>query len=451
MALECAHCGARCDDGATRCPKCLRTTHLEKVAAPVPTRVPAPRAALFAAGGVIALLGAGAAVFLLRAPPSPTRVMPSSVPTGAGDPLEVGAELAPQVAQLRGVADVTARARRAGELVQAARRAQMFSEGDEPPPPRAPDLVWRLLPRATERVTELDLARLVAAMLRASGVANAFVALRTAPVRPDEPIDPTGVLGRYGVRVNDHLVDVVTGALLPAATSANTPLPAVALAGAISAQAAVETSARGAREQALQYANAAVEAWPDAPVPLAARAQVWVDVGGSSGITLADADLTAASAMRDDAPYHMARARLLLAQSRLVEAAMEARRAAVMAPAWGTAMLATHAFRDVYAHLDAGAAPGCAGLRAARAPWTDDAYALCGDGVDAATRAAAGQRMLTTSRDPLRVAWATLGLPDVRASQVAERVTASARPELARWLVLLGRADLLVEPQDAGR
>ncbi len=208
----------------------------------------------------------------------------------------------------------------------------------------------------------------------------------------------------------------------------------------------------GGRDRAVEYATAGVHLSHDSPTALAARARVWIEAGGTSGAALAEADLQAAVSQRDDPSLHMARARLLLLQGRVGEAGVSAARAARRASAWGTAALAVLALRDALAAADAGAPDGCAMLQAARAPWTDDAYALCSPGTSPEVRQGAARRMLDASRDPLRVAWAAAALE--APSALRDRVRPSQRDELARWLVLLRRPELasrVVDAHDAGR
>lgn len=455
MALECAHCGHRCDDDAARCPKCLRSQLVAAAQPPAKSKRPP-----FVVIAIFAISGLTATLAVLnsrnRAPgASSTPAVPSGVPADAQDPLAVGAELQPLIARLRALRDPTARARAAGVAVHERRRAAMMGEDDVIPPPRSPDLVWRLLPAERERFTELDLARLLAAALRAAGDASATVVERLAGSRPDLPADPTGSLGSYGVKVGEHVLDVATGTLLAAADAPHRALTSVDLAGAVSSQSALELATTGGgRDRAVQYANAGVQAARDAPMALAARARVWIEAGGSGGESLAEADLQAAVSQRDDPALQMLRARLLLLQGRLGEAATAATRAARRAPAWGTPALALFALRDVLRAADAGAVDGCAALRGAQAAWTDDAYALCADGTTAAVRASAARRLLDASRDPLRVAWAASALDAGELRALRDRVRVTQRPELARWLLLLRRPDLaqlVSDAPDAGR
>jgi hypothetical protein len=413
------------------------------------TEAPAPRShRARVAVAVVALLlvvGGGGAWHTLRSRRALDRVrpIPTEVPPQANDPLVAGAELQEAVARVRAEHDPVARARRAAELVHQRRQAAVVGEGEAVPPPRSPDLVWRVLPSAQERVSSLDLARLVATLLRAAGDASVTVAERTAPARSDEPVDPTGMLGSFVVRAGDHVVEVADGALTAQGSVAHRSLDSAALAGAIAAQSALElATSRGPRDRALAYASAAVDAWGSSPTPLLARARVWIEVGGSSGLDLADSDLRAAIALRDDPAAHLARARVLLAMDRLAEAATESLRAARMAPAWGTAGLAMIALRPVLERLDASAPGGCDGLRRARAPWTDDAYALCAPDVADDTRRSSATRLLAGSDDPLRAAWAVRTLGPDAARSLHDRLRSGPQREAARWLVLLGRGEL---------
>lgn len=445
MALECAHCGNRCDDGATRCPKCLRTTHLVPVATPPPRRSPWP--AVGVALGALALAG-GAAAFFLRRPPAPPP-LPINAPASASDPLAAGEELAPLVARARAEREPVARARLVAAEVHRRRAAALAGDDEPTPPPRAPSLLWRVLPDARERVTELDLARLIAAALHAAGD-PAAVAERTAPPRPDDALDPTGARGSYVVTAGDHVVEPALGTLVGRGDVRHRPLAERALVGAVSAQAALELADAGADPaRAIEYANAAVEAWPDSPHPLAARARVWRAAGASGGLDSALNDLRAAVAVRDDAALHLLLARVALVRDDLAGAVAAASRAATLAPGWGTASAALLALHDVAIRLDAGAPNGCARLRTARAPWTDDAYALCAPDVAADVRTAAARRLLDASRDPLRVALAASALPAGPVATLTARVAPHERRELAAWLLLLGRGDLLA-PGDGG-
>lgn len=332
MALECTQCGHRCDDDATRCPKCLRTQLLAVADAPPPSKkMPAAVLAIFALAGLTATF----AVLHSRDRPAASSgpALPQGAPASAQDPLAAGPELAPLVARLRGIPDATARARAAGEAVTQRRRAGLLGEDEVIPPPRAPDLVWRLLPSATERFTELDLARLVTAVLRAAGDPEARVAERLAGSRPDVPADPTGSLGSYGVKVGAHLLDVATGTLLAASDAPHHALDDAMVSAAVSSQSGIELATTGGgRDRAVQYATAAVQASRDAPTALAARARVWIEAGGSGGINLAEADLQAAVSQRDDPALQLLRARVLLLGGRVGEAALAASRAPTPTP-----------------------------------------------------------------------------------------------------------------------
>ncbi len=440
MALECAHCGARCEDGSTRCPRCLRTTHLAEVVEKAPPRSSRVRVVAIAASLVVA--AGAAAVVTMRRPSTPsTPAIPAHVAPSAADPLAVETpELRAVVDRLKAISDATARARSAAEGVHRRRAAQVASDGATSPPPRSPDLVWRLLPSQREWVTELDLARLVAALLRASGDARAVVAERTAPARPDEPL---GARGSFVVVTGESVVEVTQGALVGASSLRVSALSDAALAGAISAQAALETASSGAsHDRAVQYANAAVEAGGDSPAPLAARARLWMLAGASGGLPLAESDLRAAVAMRDDASLELDLARVLLLRDDVLNASRAATRAASMAPAWGDGAVALLAFRDVDAQLDAGAPDGCAQLRHARAPWTDDAYALCARETPEATRAASARRLFEASRDPLRAAFAATFLGADAAASIRRALPVTDQRECTAWLALLGRPDL---------
>lgn len=447
MALECAHCGARADEGTTRCPQCLRSTGLVQIPAQ-PTRRPRRGALLvgvavslataLTAGGVLALRaqrhrGSDALLTRLR----------SVSGADLAPVLEVGAECAPLVTLVRGAGDDLARARAVMDAVSremSASGARRALTSDEAPPARSPDAIYRALRTREGRVTDLDLARLEAAVLRASGT-RATVAERGAAPREDEPADPSGVFGSYVVLVGDYAVDVASAELVPARDTRPRPLDERALRGAMLAQSALaEAALGGRRDRALSLADAAVEAWPEGAVPLATRAVVTLAVGSSSGLALAERDLSAAIALRDEAPLHLMRARLLLTHPGLGAGSVETEVNAAFrrARAWGPAALALVALGTQ--GPDAG--DPCAPLGPPREEWTDDALVICrrASQPEEQVRAAA-LRLMASSRDPLRVAYAALG----GAPGASARVSAQEREELARWLLILGRADLAAE------
>lgn len=364
--------------------------------------------------------------------------------------LEGGAALAPWVERVRQTPSGSARARTLVELIQGRRRASVVIEGDAIPAPRSPDRLFAVIAVEGERVTELDLARLAVAVLRDAGERQAMVVERTAARRPDEPVDPTAAVGGFMARVGDDVLDVARGTLVPVAQIAHRPLSEGELNGAIAAQAACESAESGVRDRAVEYANAAVQSWPTSPVPWMARAHVWRLVGASSGASLAEQDLRAAIALREDASADLARARVMVTDQRYADAAFAARRALTLAPGWGPAALAVLALAHVAQPADAGSLDGCAALRNARTPWTDDAFALCSEGTPDRVRAQAADRLLASATDPLRVAFAAAH----GASNFLPRVRISERREAAAWLALLGHPELArpwIDPGDAGR
>lgn len=447
MSLECAHCGTRVDDNATRCPKCLRTALLSVASAPKAlTRKQKLTYAAIGCATVLSLGAMGITVASYRARPTTGGTAAVNVP-GALEPLVDSPELSPLITRLRREQSPTARARLAITEVKNRRRAHLADEDSPVPPPRSPTLVWRLLPSAQGVVTELDLARLVATLLRGAGD-PAEVVERTGPLREGEPTTMAPWLGAYMVRTGEQLVDLDAGTVLPASEFRHTVLSPTELGGAIAAQAAVEAAGvSGMNDRALEWARSAVEAWTNSPTPLAARAHTWLLVGASSGLDLADQDLRAAIALRDDGPLHFARARVLLARSDIMGAALESRRAASMARDWGTANLAVRAFSTVLSRLDAGTLTdlGCPGLERSRAPWTDDAYALCSSTADSVTRNSAAQRLIEHSHAPLRLAWAAHTLRTDSLTALRSRLSAPMLRETSRWMSLLGDADLASE------
>jgi hypothetical protein len=439
MALECAHCGTRSDDETTRCPRCLRTTHLVAIESEVKTP---RRLSRWIPGGVAALALVAGMVMVRNRTQRVVALPPPEVAPMGQSPLRVESpELRAVAERIRSEHDATARARMAAEMVHQRRAASVVTDEGDVSPPRGPDLLWRLLPSRTEHVTELDLARLTTALLEAAGDTTVHVAERSTSARPDEPMDASGVLGSYVVVSGEHVIEPTQGTLVSVSTVRHHVLTAVTLAGAVSAQAALELAVGGAgKERALQYANAAVAAWPESAVPLAARARVWLLTGGTSGQTLAESDLRAAVSLHDDAALHMLLARLAIARDDVRTAASEVRRAATMAPAWGVPAVALLALRSVLVALDAGAVDGCGALRSARAPWTDDAYALCDTGSSETVRMTAARRMLDTHSDALRLAYASsvVGNADV----ILRKTRPFERREAALWLTLFGHPEL---------
>lgn len=390
--------------------------------------------------GAVVVLAAGAVGLYLKTHPRAPEAPPVEGPAlaSADDPLQSGPELRPLAERLRAESNPSARLRQVTDALRARQRARL-AEPDEPTPaPRSPTELWRALQEPSAAVTELDLCRLAVTLLREAGSAEAQVVERQAPSRRGEPVDPSGARGSFLVALGDHATDVALATLVARSEAPGEALTARALSAAVRVQAALAASARGDRQEAVAHASSAVEAWPTSPTPLAARARVWLEVGGSGGLSLADGDLRAAVALRDDASYHLARARLALRDDRLGEAALEASRARRLAPGWGSAALAVLALGPVLAHLDAGVSDGCQGLRDARAPWTDDAYALCAEGVPEDVRLASARRLLGSARDPLVLAAAAVH----GATGLSGRVGARDRPETAAWLRAFGRPDL---------
>jgi hypothetical protein len=364
----------------------------------------------------------------------------ASTPAVGPDPLALdGTELGPLIERVRAERDLAARARLAATEVHRRRSAALVTDDAPTPLPRTPDLVWRVLPASQEAVTELDIACLMTAVLRAAGEASVSVAERTAPSRADEPTDASGTRGSYVVVVGDHVIEPFDGSLIGSASVRHRVLSPAALSGARAVQEALALAEAGqAGDRATQRATAAVDAWPDAPTALAARARVWLLVGASGAAPLAERDLRAAVSMRDDPALHLSLARLALVGGDLAGAARATQRAARYAPAWGSAAVALHALAPVLAQLDAGTIDACGLLRNARAPWTDHAYTLCRPTVSDVARTEAARRLLEGSRDPLRVAYALTKLPVREARARIERMGAHDRREATAWLLLMG-------------
>ncbi|MBL8601527.1 MAG: hypothetical protein JNK72_06350 [Myxococcales bacterium] len=362
--------------------------------------------------------------------------------------------MSPEAAALtRAASTPSARLRVLGERLQARRRARWVSGGDGVPPPRSPAQVWEALARPETAVTELEVARLAAALLRGCGD-SAEVALRERPRRREHSRSDVAALGSWLVRSGDQLLDLGSMMVLGASAVPHTVLNSVQLAAALDAAAAIEVStAAEGRAAALGRAESAVNGWRDGWLPLAARATVWVNVGASSGLDHAARDLSAAIALSDDAGLHLARARVLLGQRRLVEVAFETQRALQMAPGFTEAAMASMLLHRVYAQLDGGAPSGCEALHLAHQPTADLASVLCAEGQSEASRAQAATQLVARSTDPLVLAYAGRALGPSAAPTLRQKTTlAAARRELVGWLEAAGESALLAAlvPQDGG-
>src|SRR5580693_2382648 len=131
MSVECAHCGTRCPDGTTRCPKCLRTTHLEAApAAPEPPPRGRRLGAVVAVGvGLAALAAVGVALS------RPHVATPLAV---TAPPATLGPDLTLLVDRAHAEHDRLARARMVAEAFQHRRTATVVSDDDPISHPRAP-------------------------------------------------------------------------------------------------------------------------------------------------------------------------------------------------------------------------------------------------------------------------------------------------------------------------
>ncbi len=461
MAMECAHCGARTeDDSARRCPRCLRATGLPPLGGGGGGGNRAGRPwVILAAVGLLVLASAGGTVWYVthRARPGANPLADLRRARGLAPedlpPLwDVGASSAPAVAAARsggtGASRASAVARWIGERLRGA-AMHVATRAEDVPPSRSIDGIARALGTNGARVTLLDMARLIVAAVRTSG-GRADVAERTRAARPGDPADPSGLVGSYIVVAESSAIELDDGTVIPARDAGARALDDAAVGAAMLAQSAIAAAAAGThRDRALAMADAAVQAWPQGVVPLAARAFVARAVGGSSGTAMAEQDLAAALALRDDASLHIVRIRLALTASsgdpRVIES--DARSAARGAPTWGTAALAA----AILLH-EADAGDPCAPLATAHDPWTADALEVCRstDGTPGDSTRAAAQRLLQSAGDDaMRIALAATG----GAEGFVARVRSQDRRELVAWLLLLGRPDLaraVAGPRDAG-
>jgi hypothetical protein len=418
------------------------------------TQAPASRSRLWIAATVLVVLIAAGVAFALRhrsvgsttqtqsrRPALDTHLVP--------DPFATGPQLASWVAAVREPRDSLARARVALDRITTSMQASgahlvVDTDGTGGIPRARPlDAIGAALTSRDGRVTTLDLARLETGVLRAAG-ADASMAEQTRSLRPDEPADPTGLLGRYAVVVGDHAVDVAAGTIVSSRDIGPRAIDDASVAGAMLAQSALADVLDGRdRSAAVVLADQAVQQWPDGAVPLATRARVNQVLGGPGAAAIARQDLDAALALRDEAPVHLLRARDALVAGRAETTIAEVQNALRRAPHWGEAALA---FAIVAPHVpDAG--DRCSALASARDEWAADAVLIChGD----ATASAAAERLAGITRDPIRLAFAAAA----GATAASSRVLAADRTELAAWLLLLGRADLasqLLAAPDAGR
>ena len=454
MALECAHCGTRVADGAVRCPQCLRGTGLVEIAA-APVRKPGSNAKL-AMGGLVALvvLGAVGSLVALRFPrgsPTPdTSALARSLHLGAEvpDAFATGSASAPWVSQVRGSNGDLVRARRALDLVTAAlSHAHLVDDAHDAPASRSIDDIVGALASADGRVTSLDLARVIAAVLRETGT-HAVVGEQIAAVRAGEAVDPSGVLGRYAAMVGDTAIDVYGRTLLGARDLHVRALDDRSVTGAMLAQSALNAGYTGApHDRLLALADGAVAAWRDGVVPLAVRAEAWRIAGASGGLALADQDLASALALRDEAPLHVMRARFALMGGRGDVAATEIRAALTRSRSYGLAALAG-AIANTEA-VDGG--DRCSALHDSGDSWAPLAWVICRGGVpNAPSVSDAARQLAAAGTDPMTLAYAAAAGAD----GVFARVHSYDRDELAVWLQALGRpdlADIAAGRVDAGR
>ncbi|MEI8254807.1 MAG: hypothetical protein WCJ30_03960, partial [Deltaproteobacteria bacterium] len=365
------------------------------------------------------------------------------------DPFATGPAAASWVSRLAGGGDLV-RARTALDLVASGLgHVRLVDDPHDAPASRAIDDVIRALATADGRVTSLDIARLVAGLLRAAGT-RARVAEITAGMRPGEPADPSAMLGRYVALVGDTAVDTAGHTLLPARELHAVAIDDGAVRGAMLAQSALNAAYGGAQhDRVLGLADGAVAAWRDGVVPLAVRAEAWRIAGSTGGLSLADQDLASAIAMRDEAPLHVLRARFALLAGRGDLAGTEIRAALARSRGFGPAALAA-AIAGIEA-VDGG--DRCRALHESGDPWTPFAWTVCrGDApAGAISITDAARQLATTSTDPMQLAYAAAA----GAEGVFARVRGTDRDELAAWLSALGRSDLARDaggsPRDAGR
>lgn len=454
MALECANCGTRVADDAVRCPQCLRSTGLVEIAV-APARRPGSVAKIAVAVGVavlaIAAIGTLVALRLRhRSPATEGSALARAMHADRDmpDPFATGTASAAWIAEVHGRSGDLVRARAALELVASAlSHARMVDDAHDAPAARSLDDVVRALGAADGRVTSLDLARLIAGLLRGAGT-NARVAEVTAGVRPGEPADPTGLLGRYVAVVGDTAVDVAGRTLLGARDLHAQVLDDRAVAGAMMAQSALNAGYSGARhDRVVALADGAVAAWRDGVVPLAVRAEAWHIAGASGGLQLADQDLASALALRNEAPLHLMRARFAIMGGRGDIAGEEIREALTRSRGYGLGALAA-AVAGTEA-VDGG--DRCAAIHDAGDNWAPFAWAICHGGAPGGLSAEdAARQLAAASTDPLPLAYAAAA----GAEGAFARVRSSDRDELAAWLLALGRSDLANQALgrgDAGR
>lgn len=440
MALECAHCGTRVAEGSSRCPHCLRSTALVEISVEPPAARGARTKIVAGLAVAVILVGAAGVLFAVR-----PRRLPASQGSALSrathaerdlaDPFATGSAAASWIHRLHDGDDLV-RARTTLDAVgPSLAHARLVDDPHEAPASRTIDDVIRALAAREGRVTSLDLARLVAGLLRAAGT-HARVAEITAGIRPGEPADPSALLGRYVAVVGDMAVDLVGHTLLAARELHAVAVNDDAMRGAMLAQSALNAAYGSApHDRVLGLADGAVAAWRDGVVPLAVRAEAWRIAGATGGLSLADQDLASAIALRDEAPLHVLRARFALLAGRSELAATEIRAALVRSRGFGPAALAA-AIAGTEA-VDGG--DRCAALHDTGASWGPYAWVICHGGVPGTLSVAdAAANLAATSTDPMQLAYAAAAGAD----GAFARVYATDRDELAAWLVTLGRADL---------
>lgn len=464
MMLECSHCGQRAPEGTERCPNCLRATGWIEVAE-LP-KGPTRKKLISIAAGVVAIgtvVGGGVLAFTKYKQQQRASVQAgtSTEQGGQGEqevpaPFESGAAVRALAAQCNAPTPL-AKARQALDAIRSKITATSHGITESVytvPAVRTTDAIAQAVQGPRSAFSSLDLARLLAAVLREAQVPFTF-ARRTTGTRPNIAPDPTGLMGRYVVIVENIALDPTDGQAIARSEARPVALEVGAVTGAMLVQAALAAEHTDQHPRALVLIRRAVDQWGDGGIPHATRAFLTRSSGGDPQEVMRDLD-TAVVATNDDPGIHLFRAHTAVAFGDPTLARTSAQLAFNRARGWGDAALAAALTYTPAPASDAGIVDRgrCERFLDARETWTDDALTACpalsSDAPATETQMAAAQRVGSGANDPMRVAFAMA----VRRSSAGFTVNSANRREIVGWLLLAGApqvAQELMRDPDGGQ
>jgi hypothetical protein len=438
----------------------LRSTGWIEVAdkAPPPSR---KKLVLIAASALLAVVAVSAGVLALKhhnkqqslAVQTGTRATADTQSLGAA--FESGAAVQALAAECHAQAPL-AKAREALDAIRRKISAVNHRINDRPeavPAVRTTNALAQSLSGPQSLFSSLDLARVLGAVLRDARVSFEF-ARRTTGTRPNTPPDPTGVLGRYVVIVENVALDPVDGQAIARTEARPIVMPIEAVNGAMLVQSALAEQHAGHHSQALTQITQAIANWGDGGIAHAARAYLTRNEGVAPQEVLRDLD-TAVVATNDDPAIHLLRAHTAVSFGEPAIARTSAQLAWQKARGWGDAALAAALTYTPAPSTDSGVTDRgrCERFLDARESWTDDALTAC-PALDSSqdpseTQLTAARRVASQTTDPMRLAFAMAALHSTQGIAISP----SARTEVLGWLLLAGATQTareLVRTPDAG-